>query len=606
MCGIAGIINRNGQIDQDDLASMVERLAHRGPDDSGTFVQDRVGFGHTRLSIIDISGGHQPLRDKDQRLTLVANGEVYNYVELTAELQSLGRSFTTRSDSETILHAYAVHGEDFAHHLNGMFAFALYDAQRQMLILGRDRLGIKPLYYLVLPNRVAFASEIKALLPLLPGPPQIDPSALLQYLQLQYNTGEQTLIQGIRRLPPGELLFIDRDLGLRRQRYWSLLDVTERDRDFPEAEAEFEDLIDQVMTEHVRSDVPYALFLSGGVDSSILLALLSRYQDRPLRTFSVGFSTTIERDELPHAERVAGMFSTEHTALVLDQDALFQRSPHMVWAADDLVRDYAMLPTSFLAEGAGRDVKVVFTGEGGDEAFAGYPRYWRPRSVKNRLRALLWPGTGGLYTKGSWRYSEARGVFGNRLKDAQRGFRTPFIDLWSPMPESWSRLQRRQYLDISTWLADDLLVKADRMLMAFAVEGRVPFVDHRIVEFGLSLPDTLKVGDGAGKLFLKRWAERHLPREHLQLPKQGFTVPVKRWLHGDFLESLSKKLPRNPAIREWFQPDGVRSLLETQRRRGNRSREVWGLMQFAIWHRIFVEGDGAAPPLMANPIDWIS
>jgi len=584
---------------------MANALRHRGPDDTGTHIDGRMGLAHTRLSIIDLEGGHQPLFSTDGRLALVANGEIYNYLELRDELTRAGCRFTSHSDCETILHAHARWGNDALTHLHGMFAFALYDRAAQTLTLARDRLGIKPLFYARLPDGLAFASEIKALLPLLPTPMEINPAALVQFLQNQFNTGTETILKGVYRLPPGEAMRIDVEGRITGWRYWSAAEIEPMEIGFDDAARQFDDLLARVMKEHMRADVPYGLFLSGGVDSSVLLALLDRYQEKPIRSFSVGYSGTRMADELDDAQRMARRFNTEHTPLILDRKTVFSRLVHSVWAADDLMRDFASLPTSILAGQASRELKVVFTGEGGDEVFAGYGRYREPR-LQRWAKNLIAPGSGGFRTRGHWRRPWPKAVFGTRLKAARDAVRAPFIAAWQATPADWSDIQRSQYVDLTTALPDNLLVKADRMLMAFGLEGRVPFLDHRIVAFGLALPDSLKVKPGQGKLFLKRWAEQYLPREHLYRKKRGFHVPVGDWLQGDFLARLSSRLLTNPAVNDWFERPGIERMLRAHGAGKHASREIWGLMQFAIWHRMFIEQPGRTPGTAEDPLDWIS
>jgi asparagine synthase (glutamine-hydrolysing) len=605
MCGIAGIVLREGPAPEDVLRRMAAALAHRGPDDVGVHVAGPVGLAQTRLSIIDLERGHQPM--VEDGLVLAANGEIYNFVELRPRLEARGRRFATRSDSETILHAYALDGLDALGSLHGMFAFALYDGRRRELVLARDRLGIKPLYYARLPDRLLFASEVKALLAVWPGTPELDPSALAQSLQNQFNSGEASLIRDIHRLPPGAALVVDAELKVRKHRYWSLLDVRPRALDFEGAAEEFEPLFRQVMVEHLRSDVPYGLFLSSGVDSGVLLAMISELTGRSVRTFSVGFPGSAGEPggvtgELPAAAAIARRFGAEHTEIVLDGEALLRRLPHTVWSTDDLLFDYACLPTSFLAERAARDVKVVLTGEGGDEAFAGYSRYRRTR-LQRWAQNLVAPGSGGFRTRGRWRRGWVRQVFGAELKAASAAWRSPFIAAWQTTPRVWSDITRRQYTDVVTYLADDLLVKADRVLMGFSLEGRVPYLDHRVVEFAFALPDALKVRHRQGKIFLKRWAERRLPSEHLWRRKRGFYVPVSRWLQGRLLDELAARLPEDPAIQRWFRPAGVRAMLRAHQGGANATREIWELMQLAIWHRIFVEGH--VPGRDEDPLEWI-
>jgi len=521
MCGIAGILMRHGPADEAALRRMAAALAHRGPDDVGIHLAGSLGLTNTRLSIIDVRGGHQPM--VDERLALVANGEIYNFVELRPALEARGRRFQTGSDSEIILHAYALDGLPALASLHGMFAFALYDLATRELVLARDRLGIKPLYYAELPDRLLFASELKALLAVWPREPELEPQALVEFLQHRFNTGETGLVHGIRRLAPGTALVVDTTLHLREHRYWSPLELRPRRIRLEEAVEEFEPLIRRVMIEHLRADVPYGLFLSSGVDSGSLLALITELSGRPVRTFSIGYGDVRASDELGPAAGVARRFGAKHTEVILDRKAVFRRLPYTMWSTDDLLHDYASLPTSFLAERAAEELKVVLTGEGGDEVFAGYGRYRR-----------------------------------------------------HPLQRWMQRL----------------------------VAGRVPFVDHRIVEFGLSLPDSLKVAGRTGKVVLRRWAERRLYPEHVWRRKRGFFVPIRQWLHGEMLDQLARLLPENAGIRRWFKPAGVAALVREQQQGGNASRALWGLMQIAIWHRIFV--DRQTPGRDEDPLEWIA
>ena len=603
MCGIAGMVRRAGTVDEAELQRMAATLTHRGPEDTGTYVSGAFGIAHTRLAIIDLAGGHQPIFDAQQRYSLVCNGEIYNYVELRAELEALGARPQSRSDSEVALHGFAQWGRESFKRLHGMYAYALYDHRQQDLWLVRDRLGIKPLYIARLLDRILFASELKALLPLMPKRDWHAP-ALAQFLQNQFSTGTETIVAGIERVPPGVALRIRADLSIETHRYWSALDVRPRaGLTHEDAVAEWEPLFEQVMREHMRADVPYGIFLSGGVDSAVLLAQLKRYHDRPIRSFSIGWQDARQRDELDDAERVARQFGAEHTAIRMDAQAVFRRLPRAVWAADDLMRDYACLPTLALAEAAGKELKVVFSGEGGDEAFAGYGRY-RPDFFERTFKSLRYPGSGGFRVRPELEPAWVQRLFVPALQPALAAHRAPVVQAWSQTPRAWSDLQRRQYVDLQTNLPDDLLVKADRMLMAFSVEGRVPFVDHRVVEFGLSLPDALKASDKAGKVFLKRWAEGFIPRDHLWRAKRGFHVPVGEWLRGDFLDRLGPRLADNAAIRRWCRPAGVSDVIQRQQQKGDCTREVWSLMMIAIWQRVFFENVGV-PDAESDPLDWI-
>ncbi|MEI6412720.1 MAG: asparagine synthase (glutamine-hydrolyzing) [Pseudomonadota bacterium] len=596
VCGIAGLSLRAGSPDLPTLARLATRLGHRGPDDAGTYVSGNVGLAHSRLSIIDLAGGHQPLFAEDSALALVVNGEIYNHLELREDLERRGHRFTTRSDSEVLLHAYVEWGEGFLAPVCGMFAFALYDHRRRLLRLGRDRLGIKPLFIQERPEGLAFASEIKALLALDGPRPGISPQGLVEYLQNQHSSGRITVLAGIERVLPGELLTITDGRIQSRHRYWTPWQINPLDIGPEEALRRFEPLMETVICQHLRADVPFGLFLSGGVDSAILLALLHRYHPEPVRTFSVGFSNQGLTDELPMAGRMARQFGAIHTELRPSQAELWEILPLTVWAADDLMRDYASLPTALLARRAALDVKMVLSGEGGDEVFAGYGRY-RQGGIARYLKNLLSPGSGGFRTRGTFRFPWPGRLFRPALRDVLENARAPVREAWAAAPGSWSNLQRMQGVDLSVALPDNLLVKNDRMLMAFGLEGRVPFCDHRLVEFGLALPDRLKVAGGLGKVFLKRWASPFLPHELLYAQKRGFHVPMGAGFTPQRLAQWAVTLPQHPALIDWFEPQGVRQLLmlKTQRQRPVHHRMIFALLQLALWYDLFVAGDGHRP-----------
>ena len=605
MCGIVGLFNRQATVDRAALEMGVAHLAHRGPDDRGTFVAGNFGMGHTRLSIIDLVGGHQPLKTADGQLTLIANGEIYNFIELRADLEAKGHRFLTHSDSEVILHAYREYGEAFLTRVLGMFAFALYDAARERLILARDRLGIKPLFLAIQASGIAFASEIKGLLPLLDEQPPIDPLGLAAYLQNQFATGSQTLLRGVERVLPGEALWIERGVVARRQRYWSPLQVQPLDMGFDEASARFDDLMDVVIAQHMRSDVPFGLFLSGGVDSAVLLAALSRRTDEPIRTFSVGFPGSSVQDELPLAQQMARRFGSRHREIQPQARDILHSLPLTIWAADELMRDNANLPTALLAQAASQELKVVFSGEGGDEVFAGYGRY-HSSPLERWFKGLLAPGSKGFRTRGTFRNPWPQKLFAPALLAQLPEVRQPVVDAWRQAPAAWSDLQRMQYIDLTQALPDNLLVKADRMLMAWALEGRVPFLDHRLVEFGLGLPDRLKVKGGVGKLFLKRWAVRDLPEDYLYARKRGFHVPLGDWQDEHLLGQLDRVLPEHPALHPWFRPEGVRELIARCRQVPKGSAMLWAIVQFALWHRFLRQGFSERPAALTDPLTLLS
>ena len=607
MCGIAGIIASAPltPLQRARLEAAAAALHHRGPDDAGIALEGQVGFVHTRLSIIDLAGGHQPIATPDGRLSGVVNGEIYNYVELRDPfIARNGYTPLTHSDSESALQVLFAEGIDGFKRLNGMFALAIHEPGRRRVVLARDRLGIKPLYYSVQPGFVAFGSELKAVLALLDAVPAVNPDAVAQFLEHEFQGGEDTAFAGIRRVPPGVALSIDYDLTITRQRWWSLTDVQPEKMDQPEAERRFSALMEQVMTEHMRADVPFGLFLSGGVDSSLLCALLTRMHGQAIESFSVGYSVDRQRNELDAAQTIARRFGTRHTSLEITPEALLARIPHAIWSTDELMRDYAVLPTSMLAERTRQSLKVVFTGEGGDEVFAGYARY-RKLAIQRWAANLVAPGSGGFRTQGRWPRGLIRQVFAPALRAAAGGFRQPQIDAWRAAPRSWSALQKAQHNDLVTALPDNLLVKVDRSLMAFGVEGRVPYLDHRIVEFGLALPDALKVRGKIGKHFLRQWGLQYVPHDHLFQVKKGFHVPIGTMLSADFLARLGPLLAASPAMAQWFDPAGIRAMFAAHARTNAHTEHIWGLLHFAIWHRIFVEQGGRQPALAEDPLDYL-
>ncbi|PWG64903.1 asparagine synthase (glutamine-hydrolyzing) [Sediminicurvatus halobius] len=602
MCGIAGLCLRDA-VDPGALAPVLAALAHRGPDDRGVWAEGSIGLAHTRLSIIDLAGGHQPITSDDGRLVLVANGEIYNHVELRTELEAMGYRFRTHSDCEVIVQGYLAWGEAVLERLHGMFAFALRDGARGAVLLARDRLGIKPLFLRRRGDGFAFGSELKALRPLA-GRPEVNPEGLAEYFAHQFAAGPRTLWADTERVLPGEALWLRDGAIERRWQYWRARDVRPASLSLGEAEEAFDGLFEQVLREHLRSDVPIGLFLSGGVDSSILCARLPDLHNEPLEAYGVGFQGHGMTDELPLAQAVAGRFGVAFHPVRPPIEALLGALPASVWAADELMRDFASLPTLLLAEGAAGRHKVIFSGEGGDEAFAGYGRY-HPGRLETLAKRLLRPGSGGFRTRGTVPGRLKRALYGDALLSADRASRDPFIRAWQEAPGDWSDLQRRQYVDLMTALPDNLLVKADRMLMHHGIEGRVPFLDHRVVEFGLALPDHLKVRDGQGKWFLKHWASRYLDRGALFARKRGFHVPFRSQVAGERLARLGRALPDHPAVRAHLRPQGVRRLLAADARADRLSQAGFAVFQFALWHRMFIDGDGARPDAGADPIALI-
>ncbi len=601
MCGIAGVIQARGRPQLAGLERAAGLLRHRGPDDSGVYAQGRAGLAHTRLSIIDLDGGHQPIISPDGRYALIVNGEIYNYRELRETLIQSGCRFATNSDSEVILHLVATQGVAGLTRLNGMFAFALFDRDDDTLLVCRDRLGIKPLFVARLPDQLVFASELKALIALLPHRPDVSPQALVEFCHNQFNTGRHTILEGVERLPPGHYLQVGPDNRIHESPYWALREVSPWHGSLDEAGEAFEALFTQVLSEHQRADVPYGLFLSGGLDSASILASLSPVTQYRLRTYSVGFASDTS-GEVEAAEVIARQFDTDHTTLMLSPGALRGRTVQNAWACDDLMRDYAVLPTLAMSERAAQDLKVVFTGEGGDEVFAGYGRY-RQHAPVRWLKNLIHPGTGGFRTR-SQVASSWNTVAGPRLRDPAVDFRRPFTTAWRSAPPDWSYLRKSQYTDIETALPDNLLVKVDRATMAFGLEARVPLLDHRIVEFGLALPDSVKMRGKVGKAPLRWWAARHLPSAHINRKKRGFHVPTGVILTDQFVRALGQKLRHHPTVTEWFSAPGIDRLARSVPS-PHRNRMLWSLMQFGLWSNLLIENPGRTPSSDEDPLAWL-
>ena len=602
MCGIVGFAAR-GQLQAERFPLAMAALQHRGPDGQGESIEGQVALGHTRLSIIDLEGGAQPLRSPCGRYVLVANGEIYNHVELRQELSALGAQFLTGSDCEVILQGYALWGRNVLQRIEGMYAFALQDIQQGEVLLARDPLGMKPLYWSDSVDGVRFASELKALLALLPSVPDLNPLAIRQYIEAQHPLSHNTPFAGVNRILAGESVLIRDGRVIEQWRHWRVQQV-EAVRETDPVSA-LNDLMETVFTQHQRSDVPIGLFLSGGVDSTILLGLMRRYGMQDIHTFSLGFPNSSVGDELDVATRLATHFGTHHRVITPGADDMLSRLPQVVWAADDLMRDPASLPTLLLAEEASRSMKVVFSGEGGDESFAGYGRY-RTGAVERFLKNIAFPGTGGFRSRGDLRGGAARQLLGDKLMQVDRAWRAELIESWQSYPAAWTPLQKMQALDLQHALPDNLLVKADRMLMAHGVEGRMPFVDRRVVSWGLGAADALKCDRREGKKILKDWAGGFMPAEHFAAKKRGFYVPVNDWWQGERLEALGRALTSNESIRAWFKPAGVEALLAEQRRSQRAGRQLMTLLQFALWHRFFVESATPVLPEVTDPLTLLS
>ncbi len=622
MCGISGLYRPGAEVSEDEIGAMCRRLVHRGPDETGTHIDGDFGFGIRRLSIVDLESGSQPIFNEDRSVAVICNGEIYNAPQLRQELAQRGHRFSSRSDVEPIVHLYEEHGTDFARHLRGMFAVAIWDARLRRLVLARDRLGIKPLHCWQGPGLFAFASEIKALLQLEGCPRDIDLEALDAYLSFNYILAPRTIFQAIRKVPPATTVVVDSG-GVLFDRYWKLeLPETRRGA---EAGSELLELLRETVRMHLLSDVPVGVFLSGGIDSSLILALMSESLPR-VKSFSIGFAEA-SYDEVPVARATAERFGTEHHELVVEPSHGLEVEK-LVAGLDEPFGDLSALPVYFLSQMAGRQVKVVLSGDGGDELFAGYMTYvadrlaryyrWIPRSLRQHLipwivsklptsfekvsfdykakRFVEMAGDGPLRSHLGWKviFSEAEkeGLYRPGLREALSE-----SDPWEPYVQIFEYngglhwLDRLLRLDLSTYLVDDILTKVDRMSMAHSLEVRVPLLDHRVVEFAARLRPNLKLKGLRTKHLLKEICRGLLPDDLLNRKKSGFIFPASLWLQRGLREFTADVLsPASLDRMGYFDSGYVQQLLQ-QHWSGVRdqARPIWNLVMFSSWYSQFMD-----------------
>jgi asparagine synthase (glutamine-hydrolysing) len=576
MCGIAGLMTYDGMPPPPaPLRAMGIALRHRGPDGDGRYGSGDVGMVQTRLAIIDLATGDQPLYEPGGA-ALIANGEIYNYVELRAEIGCRHPVvFSTQSDCELPLHLYRHHGLDFTAHLRGMYAIALHDPVPGHLVLTRDPFGIKPLYYAETPRAFAFASEPRALIEAGIVTPKLVRSVRNELVQMQFTTGRETIFAGINRVLPGETVVVRQGRIVERHRRDALPAGGPSLLSEEEALARLDGTFMDSVRIHQRSDVPFGMFLSGGIDSIAVLAMMARLAQRPVKAFTIGFAAGDLADERPAARAAAAAVGAEHVETVFDETDFWKLLPEIVSVADDPAADYAMLPTWALARAVREaGLKVILSGEGGDELFGGYGRYrsvmrpWWAGGRTPRARGML-DGLGILRGEiAGWR----DGIAAAEIRNSGNQ-RTP--------------LQIAQAVDCADWLPNDLLTKIDRCLMAHSTEGRTPYLDTELAAFAFRLPDELKVKRGLGKWLLRRWLANHLPDTQPFARKRGFTVPVARWIAGRAGE-IGPLIAHSAAIREICYPDAVERLFAAAAsRRANRA--IWNLLFYALWHRHHIE-----------------
>jgi asparagine synthase (glutamine-hydrolysing) len=619
MCGIAGIIELKSGLspDRDALERMAGLLSHRGPDDQGIAVIGPAGLAHRRLSIIDLSGGHQPMDDGSGAHTIVFNGEIYNFPQLREELESKGVAFTTRSDTEVLLKAYALWGPESVERLNGMFAFAIWDAPRRRLFAARDRLGKKPFYYAATPDRFVFGSELKAVLAAPGVPRDIDPHAVDEFLSRYYVGGAKTILRHASKLPPAHWLILE-DGRVTTRRYWRPVFHPEHP---PRREEEYVEELETHFREAVRrrliSDVPLGAFLSGGIDSSAVVAMMASLSSTPVKTFTIGFDEP-GYSEIEDARLVARHLGTDHHEQIVKPVAV-SILPELVWHYDEPFGDSSMVPTYFVCRMARREVTVALSGDGGDELFAGYTRYqraqaarggaWIPEPIRRRILAPLTealpietPGRNYLYalahetplTPGydlglypyikSWLYGPGMRSIAEEPGNGHDGVSRAEL-------ESLDVVSRLQCLDTLRYLPDDILTKVDRASMAHSLEVRAPLLDYTLVEYMATVPSTMKLRGGVSKHLFRRLLQRQLPASVFAKEKQGFAVPKGAWFQRELRGAARERLldPRTLA-RGYFRPEAVRSILEYHEAgRRDYSDWIWCLLVLEEWHRTFID-----------------
>lgn len=605
MCGIAGF-NWN---DRDLLSRMMDSIHHRGPDESGSFIDDFVSLGHRRLKIIDLESGRQPIANEDESVFVIFNGEIYNFRQLRVSLEEKGHRFASHTDTEVIVHAYEECGIECVQQLNGMFAFALYDSIKKILFLIRDRVGVKPLYYYYDGTKLIFASEIKAILADRTIPRSVDPTAFQEYFSFRYNPGDRTLFQGIKKVQPGHVIQF-RNGSLETRQYW---DIYENRLEKSEnlLIRELQGLLSDSVESRLISDVPLGVFLSGGLDSASIVALMSKQSDK-IKTFSVGFEDAVD-SELPYARMVSEQFGTEHHEFLVEDQHL-SLLPEMVWHLDEPIGDAATLPTLVISGYAKKYVTVILAGEGGDEAFAGYdnqrimmqvarfdPRIKILKQIIQKVKTVFPVGSNWyriLNVLSACRTEQQYYVL-NALFNSQEllksGLETNTVNPAAFFPrQKMGLLNSLQYYGYKTWLPHDFCMKADKMTMAHGIEERAPFLDYRLINFGFSLPDRFKIHNGNGKYLLKKSMEPFLPKHIIYRKKHGYNAPMDQWFKGRLKGSLENLLEERE--HDLYTSGYVSGLLDKFQHSGDNysmnffhAQKLWGVLMFELWYRVFID-----------------
>ena len=621
MCGIAGLLYFNDQrrVDSNTLKGMCDAIIHRGPDDEGFHLDGHFGMGMRRLQVIDLKTGHQPISNEDGRIWIVFNGEVYNFPVLRQDLEAKGHTFSTHTDTETIIHAYEEYGDDCVQHLNGMFGFAIWDSRRSRLFLARDRLGVKPLYYYLDSNLLAFGSEIKALLRCQEVRRKLNFEALDTFLTFEYIPAPLSILEGICKLPPGHVLIAQNGKTFVKQ-YW---DVPHSVSTSHHTEQEIEEELYALLTDSTKlrliSDVPLGAFLSGGVDSSTIVQIMATMMEQPVKTFSIGFDDA-SYNELAYARKVSKQFDTEHHELTI-QPEIVTLVEHFCQYVDEPLGDVSVFPTYLVSQLARQYVTVVLSGDGGDELFAGYDWYVASKldgpyqkipSFMRKLFSRFLHSIRPTSQKKGLINKIKRFVEGATLDPSLQHFRWNMYltdlskhHLYSPdvlealegkkvedrfvqhleKYRAADPLWRQEYADIKTFLVDDVLVKVDRMSMAHSLEARTPFLDYRVVEFAARVPSQQKIRGLKTKWLLKRCMEQKLPHDILYRKKEGFSIPMKNWLKQELRPLMEDVLSKDRIKKDGLFNEEYVETLKADHLSGrvNNAHQLWSLMVFSFW-----------------------
>jgi len=644
MCGIAGVVrfDNDAQIDAQILRRMCAAMVHRGPDDEGYYFQGPVGLGVRRLSIIDLATGHQPISNEDDTLWIIFNGEIYNHLDLREQLIARGHRYRTKSDTETIVHLYEEYGRNCVDHLRGMFAFTIWDTRNERLFVARDRFGIKPLYYRLTSECFLFGSEIKVILAYPGVSSEFNRQVLTEYLAFGYLSGPDTFFSGIRKLMPGHSLELERNGEIKIQRYWDLPLTDDAARHTESYYVQtYRDLLEQAVSSHLMSDVPVGVFLSGGLDSSAVAALMTKIRRTPVETFSVGYAEQ-SYSELPHARQVAQHLNSVHHEVLVSCEEFFDALPKLIWHEDEPIAWPSSVALYFAARLARERVTVVLTGEGSDETLAGYTRY--AVTLKNAALDRIYRQLASPAIRRAIRHSISDSKLINATvrsklahtflaRDGESWTSFYFDNFFSAFSgedqaelltddlaqefgnaayrnvmEYWNRssgdlLRRLLYTDVKSYLVE-LLMKQDNMSMAASIESRVPFLDYTLVEFSMRIPPELHVSGLAGKRILKKAVADLLPRSIVNQPKLGFPTPWSEWLAGPQLDAIENLLLEPRSVdRGLFRRAAVERLFQEHRAHSqDHCDRIWRVLNLEFWFRVCVEGESHDSALMRSAV----